>query len=144
MHRAEQIMQAVETALMGLTTTGTNVKRARVYKLTDEDLPALSINMGADDIADENNMAFIDRSLAIEVVAHVKANDAIDTTLNKIRREVHQALYADYTLGQSFVIDTVLNGDDSPEFNGELEKPVASQRLNYIVMYRHSVADPGA
>ena len=143
-HRAETIMVAVEAVLTGLTTTGARVKRARAYELADADLPGLTINMGQDEIVEDGNMAFIDRQLNIEIIAFVKGNSAIDTTLNKIRREVHIALYADRTLGESFVIDTASNGDDAPEVSGNLEQPAASQKLNYIVAYRHSVTDPGA
>ena len=93
---------------------------------------------------DVGNMQVFDRNLAIEVIAHVKDSTSLDATLNKIRREVHVAMYADHTLGQSFVIAAVAAGDDKPEKNGDLEKPVAKQTLNYIVQYRHSVANPGA
>ena len=145
-HRAEQIMAAVETILTGLTTTGTNVERSRIYEIPAGIDAALSIQMGADEINDDGNMAFIDRLLNIEVIAHVKATSAIDTTLNLIRREVHVAMYADRRLGlgESIVIDTVVNDDGAPELSDRLEKPVALQTLNYIVRYRHSVADPGA
>lgn len=141
-HKAEQILGAVTTALTGLTTTGSNVQRARVYEVPDGVDQALSIQMGADELLEEGNMAYIDRLLNIEVVAHAKAGTGVDTTLNQIRAEVHQALYTDRTQGLGFVINTYCNGDDAPEFSGEADSPVARQVLNYVVHYRHAVADP--
>lgn len=143
MHRAETILQAVETALTGLATTGTNVQRARVR--TVETPPALSIEMGSDDIAfDRSSYPRVERDLNVQVIAHVKNNTSIDSDLNQIRAEVYTALITDRTLGLTFVTDTESIGDDEPEITGEGEKVNARQQLNFVVKYRHSWSDAEA
>ena len=143
MHRAELIMQEVLANITGLTTTGANVERSRVYKI--DALPALTLEQGEDAVADEStNMAFIDRLLSIRIVAHAKAVSDFDQVLNTIREEVYIALMADRTQGLGFVIDTMPMGDDEPEFSADSEKPVGKQVINFAIHYRHSVTNPGA
>lgn len=137
MHRAETIMQAVVTTLTGLTTTAARVERGRVR--TVETCPALTIEMGGDDvIPDRSSYPKLHRDLNIKILAHVKNNTSPDTDLNQIRAEVHAAMVADRTLGQTFVIDVECIGDDEPEISGEGEKITAVQQMNYVVKYRHS------
>ena len=142
-HRAETLMVAVEAALANLATTETRVERTRVR--TVEIAPALTIEQGGDDVNDEQSAyPNIARELNVKIIAHVKANDAMDTQLNLIRQEVYVALMADTTQGEAFVTDTFLLSDDEPEFSGEADQPVGRQQMNYVIQYRHSWTDPGA
>ena len=143
MHRAESIMSAVETAIIGLTTTGTRVVRARVR--TVETAPALSLEQGADDVNPElSNYPKIARELNVKIISHVKDNDTADSDLNLIREEVYSAMMADRKLGLSYVVDTDLIGDDEPEFTGDADQVSGRQQMNFVVKYRHSWTDAGA
>ena len=143
MHSAESIMSAVETAIIGLTTTGTRVVRARVR--TVETAPALSLEQGADDVNPElSNYPKIARELNVKIISHVKDNDTADSDLNLIREEVYSAMMADRTLGLSYVVDTDLIGDDEPEFTGDADQVSGRQQMNFVVKYRHSWTDAGA
>ena len=51
-HRAEQILAAVQTAVTGLASTGTNVDRGRADDIPAEKCPALRVAMGADNLLD--------------------------------------------------------------------------------------------
>ena len=142
-HRSETLMAAVLSTLTGLTTTGTLVERTRVR--TVETAPALTIEMGADDVNEEQSAyPNIARELNVKIIAHVKKNSAMDTQLNLIRQEVYVALMADTTQGQTFVTDTFLISDDEPEFTGDADQIVGRQQINFVIQYRHSWTDPGA
>jgi len=145
--RVEQIMVAVLANLTGLATTGANVFRGRVYGLQDTEVPALTIYQGADTPLGDyglENYAFIDSELTIKVTAHVKTADQAETELNKIRREVHVALMADYQQGLSFVITTIPQGATEPLLLSDGETPTATMDMYWRVQYRSSQTDPGA
>lgn len=137
MHRAETIMDQVVASVTGLATTGTRVVRARVR--TVETAPALSVEMGGDDVApDRSAWPRIERELNVQIIIHVKNNTEPDSDLNQIRAEVYAAMMADRTLGQTFVMDVDPIGDNEPEITGEGEKVTARQQMNFVVKYRHS------
>lgn len=144
-HRAEQIMDAVVTAVTGLTTTGANVQRGRVYPVDEAALPALSVYMSADEPLDgedgQSVFGYVDSELTVRVEAHVKGSANIDQTLNQIRAEVYQALLADYQLGLAFVQQIIWRGADEPELDAADQK-VGRQAFNWAVRYRHSAGDP--
>ena len=147
-NRAEEIMAAVTTNLTGLTTTGSNVYRGRIYALSDDELPALSIYQGPDDVLSElgtNTFNYVDRDLTVRVEAHVKTNlQLVDTLLNLISREVYVAMMADYTQGKSYVFTTIASGNAEPTISSEGEQPTAMMTMSFIVRYRHSYSDMGA
>ena len=145
--RAEQIMMAVESTLTGLTTTGANVFRGRVHGLEATEVPALALYQGVDTPLGEegfSNLAYLDSELLVKVTAHVKSSSQTETILNKIRREVHVALMADYTQGLSFVLQTLPRGTAEPLLLGGGETPTASMDMYWGIQYRSSISDPGA
>lgn len=136
-------MVAIEAAITGLATTGPNVVRGKVR--TVETPPALSLEMGADDVNPEtSSFPRKHRELNVKVFSFVKQNDNPDTLLNTIRSEVYAAIMADTTLGLQYVIDVDLIGDDEPELSGEADQITGRQQMNYVVSYRHSWTDAGA
>ena len=144
-HRAETILDAVETTLTGLTTTGVNVQRGILYELVN--VPALIIEKGTDNTLGEqgsNNLSFIDRELNVKVTAVVEVNSNQETALNIVGSEVYAALLADYTLGLSFVANCWLLSDSEPFINTSGQTPVATMEMNYSIQYRHSATDTGA
>lgn len=142
-HRAEEIMAAVTTTVTGLTTTGDRVERGRVRNV--ETAPALSVEMGADDVNPERSTyPKIARDLNIKIFIYVKRNSSPDTQLNLIREEVFAAIMADTTLGLIFVTDTESIGDDEPELTGESEQITGKQQMNFVVKYTHSWTNAGA
>ena len=130
-------MEAVEAAITGLITTSTRVVRSRVR--TVENAPALSLEMGADDVNMEaSNYPRLHRDLNVKIIAHVKNNDIYESQLNTIRAEVFAAIMAAPQLGLEYVVDTDLIGDDEPEFTGDADQITGRQQMNFIVKYRHS------
>ena len=145
-HKAEQILVTVTDLLAGLDTTGDSVRRSRVYDWSDDELPGISVFMGADNPADNEarNIGFYDWVLQVRIEAACKSFNysGIDTTLNAIRAEVTAALMLDHKMGLDFVIDTIEQGSDEPELTGEGEKPAARQVFTFTVKYRRSLGDP--
>ena len=141
-HRAETILEAVQTSLTGLNTTAARVQRARIWPV--EQCPALSIEKGEElPMQNGRSLAHLDRQLEIVVTAYVKANlSNPETALNQIAAEVYTALFTDVTQGLNFVIDTIWQGDARPDFSSETDSRSAIMRMTYVVQYRHSINSP--
>ena len=136
--RTEEILDKVITALTGLTTTGTNVKRAQVYNSSDDELPGLAVYMGQDVLIDELQNSFLDWELTLIVESRVKSRNQVDEILNTIRGEVHVALMATPRFSLTFVHDTKPVSANEPELSGDGDQPIATQRLEYAITYRTS------
>ena len=136
-------MTTILATLTGLTTTGANVFRGRVYALEDTEVPALTIYQGADTPLGDygpNNFSVMDMELAVRVTAHVKsASTQVETLLNTIRSEVHTAMMADYRLGLSYVQTTIPDGAAEPDESGIGEQPTATMNMNWLIRYRSDV-----
>lgn len=144
-HKDEQVMDAVVAVVTGLTSTGVNVKRGRVYPHDDSALPALSVYMGPSEPVGDPNAQYQDRMLDVRVEAFAKeSTDTLDQTLNQIKKEVYIAMQATPTLGLGFVFDTTWSGDTEPDLQDGSNKPTGSVVMNYRVHYRHSYTDPSA
>ena len=144
-HRDEQILDAVVTTVIDLTTTGSNVVRGRVYPTDDSELPALSVYMGASNPVGDPNSSFQDRMLEVRIEATAKEPTAtLDQTLNAIKKEVYAAMMASPTKSMAFVVDTIWNGDGEPDLQDGSNKPTGSVVMNYTIHYRHSYSDASA
>jgi hypothetical protein len=143
MHRAEQIMAAVVTALSGLTTTGANVERGRVYPLDANVSNALSVYQGAETVLTQSYQ-HVDAELRINIETHVRAPTVtLEGRLNQIRKEVTIALLSVHPpLNLAFCLDLREGDADQPELNGDGDRRTGSQRLEWIVTYRRSRTDP--
>jgi len=145
LHRAEQIVAAMQALVTGLATTGTRVDRGRGEPIAEGNTPALRVAMGADTIVEPWVQQLLDSDLDVTVEAFVHDSAAnVETLLNQIRKEVNIALVADYTLGLAFVLAIVELGATRPQVSGDLAKPAAAMELQYRVKYRRSRLDPSA
>jgi hypothetical protein len=144
-HRAESIVVAVVAKVTGLTTTGTNVFRGRVYALADTSLPALCVYLGEDRILGQYSQAKFDSELTVNIEAVVKTSSTqVDTVLNQIREQVTIALQADYTQGLAYLLNTLEGDAAAPELSGDGEQQSAALKLEWKFHYRRARTDPGA
>lgn len=144
-HKREQILDAIVAAVTGLVTTGTNVKRARVYSEKDTALPSISVYQGGDSPQDDSPFDRIDSHLTVITQYRVKtSSQQVDELLNQIDVEVTKALQADHTLGLAFVFDIEEGEADEPDLDNESSKPTASMRKSWTVKYQRSRTDPEA
>lgn len=101
-HVVQQAIDAFATAVTGLTTTGVNVFKDRVYNLASTDLPALRIFDDDEDVQNEDitSLPYMQRRIiSLTVEAVVQENNTLDVKLNTIRKEVELAISANSTLG---------------------------------------------
>ena len=144
-HRAEQITNAFTTTLTGLTSTGANVIRDRIFTFDTSLLPALSIYQGDDTPLpyEYRNFSLDDFLLTIHVDIYAQGTTAIPVsqTLNQVRKEIIIAIQADYTLGLSFVIDTEEGTAFRPLIE-HIDKVNAVQTMDFNIKYRRSRTDP--
>ena len=137
-HLAETILDTVETLLTGLATTGTNVKRARVWPV--DTLPAISIFKSDDIRSDQDSLddGFLVREMIVNITIHVRTADNLETVLNQVAAEIFAAMSADKTLGISAVFDTQLIGENEPLIEDTQDLPVASMVSGWLITYQHT------
>ncbi len=144
-HRAEQVMDAFTSLVMGLATTGANVVRDRVYDVPNDVDAALSIYIGSDEPIEESPWPYIDSLLTIYADINVRINSdvVVSQWLNLIRKEMVVAIMVDVTIGLSFVHEIEESIANAPDMSHG-EQPVAVQRTEWTVKYRRSITDPSA
>ena len=135
-HVRQQIRDDIVTTLTGLTTTGSNVFRSRIFPLEQTNLPALCIYTKSE--ASEYDTIGLPRSvnriLDVAVEAYVKGVSNYDNTLDTIAVEVEEAIAADVTLG-GLAKDAQITAFEA-DFAGDGEQPVAVGRFTVTVEYR--------
>jgi hypothetical protein len=146
-HVAKQLLDAVIAAVTGLTSTGANVFKNRPdgRPLRSTELPGLLVYLGGEDVqlADVGG-SITQRTQRIRIGLRVKSTEGSDDTLCTIRAEVEAALFARLAVGPPMgtkPIQLVYDGMDDPEFEGDIEQPVAAAELKYSAMLFTSAAD---
>ena len=101
MSTRKNIRDNIVTALTGLTTTGSNVFRSRVYPLDQSSLPGLCIFTQSDDAEYQTigTSRTVRHLLTVSVEAYVRQSANYDNTLDTIQDEVDAALAVDRTRG---------------------------------------------
>ena len=140
-HVRKQIRDAIVTAVTGLTTTGSNVFRSRIYPLEQTKLPGLCVFTRSEAV--EFDTLTISRSISrvldVMIEAYVSATANYDNTLDQIAVEVEEAIAADVTLG-GLTKDVQVTAFEA-DFSGDGEQPVAVGRVTVTVQYRTAEND---
>lgn len=146
--RSQAIFNAIVAAVTGLTTTEDRVYPNRVYAIPNDEITALTVLTGPDELLNDNYSVegFIDREFTVTVRIHVKATETdLENQVLQIEREIWVALMAEpRTLGLSYVHQIFPSGRDNPDLDDQGEKPTLTADTVWRVHYRHSVIDPGA
>lgn len=135
-HVRQQIRDDIVTTLTGLTTTGSNVFRSRIFPLEETNLPALCIYTKSE-TSEYDTIGLprsVNRVLDVAVEAYVKGVSNYDNTLDTIAVEVEEAIAADITLG-GVAKDAQITAFEA-DFAGDGEQPVAVGRFTVTVEYR--------
>lgn len=140
-HVRKQIRDAIVTAVTGLTTTGSNVFRSRLYPLETTKLPGLCIFTRSEAVEfDTLTMSrSINRVLDVIIEGYVSATANYDNTLDQIAVEVEEALAADATLG-GLAKDLQVTAFEA-DFSADGDQPVAVGRFTVTVQYRTAEND---
>jgi len=124
------------TTLTGLTTTGSNVFRSRIFPLEETNLPALCIYTKSE-TSEYDTIGLprsVNRVLDVAVEAYVKGVSNYDNTLDTIAVQMEEAIAADITLG-NLAKDAQITAFEA-DFAGDGEQPVAVGRFTVTVEYR--------
>ena len=86
-HVRQSLRDNVVTAVTGLSTTGSNVFRSRVYPLGTNKLPALCVYTDSETVefTRHDRVRDIDRTVDIVIEAYVRAESNYDTSLETPR-----------------------------------------------------------
>lgn len=142
MHKAQLIINEINTRLSTLIDSGVVVEVMKNRVDVPDELPAIAIRMGSDE-PESQNASFIDSNLIINTDVYVitTAQNLDEATL-AIRLEVHKKLMATYNLGFDFVTQITPLGQSEPDYNGDGEQYAGATRLSWRVSYRSNVLDP--
>lgn len=140
-HVRKSIRDDIVTSVTGLSTTGSNVFRTRVYPLEHGDLPGVcvySLNETSE-VDTLSSTRSLERLSEIVVEGYVRAVSNYDDTLDAISAEVEAALASDVTRGGN-AKDTNLISTEF-EYSDEGDRPIGMVRLTYSVTYRTAIND---
>jgi hypothetical protein len=143
-HIRTQIRDRVATACTGLSTTGTNVFKARARRLGDAKLPALVIYTESEQIPGDltsGNIGSRTFTRVIDLVVEGYAKDTanVDTTLDTIAKEVETAVAGvtiDDTLHDIEPVET------EKELNGDGEQIVGVVKVTFRAWTRTAEGVP--
>lgn len=142
-HVRKQIRDAIKVKLTGLASTASNVFADRVYKMGDEELPAINI-MSELEQNQAESIGFPrlqSRDFNVSINGYAKSNSNLDDVLDQICLEVETALAADISLG-GLCKDLQLIST-TPFFDGEGEKPRGAINMLWLASYRVVETAPG-
>jgi len=143
-HKREQIIDAVITALNALVpATVDEVGRGRVAPFTATINKAITVYQGADVPEDNESWHVIYSVLTVFIDIHVKtSSEQIDDVINSIRKTLSITMWADYTLGLSFIADMNEGEVDKPEIDRASEKVTGIARSSWTFKYSRNRTDP--
>lgn len=143
-HARKVIRDQIKTSLTGLSTTGSNVTTGRSYPVAVDDLPALFVYSGPEEILRETLTYPRDLertfTVMIEAVDDDKSSATAEDTMDTILKEVEVALGADPTLS-SKARDSYLQSVEVLR-QGDQERTVIIMRMEYVCIYRTKETAP--
>ena len=140
-HVRQSIRDNVVTATTGLSTTGSNVFRTRVYPLESGNLPGLCVYANAE-VSEVDTLAStrgLERTVDIVVDAYVRAIANYDTSLDTICGEVEAALATGVTRGGNAKETNLVSTDI--EYSDDGDRPIGMARMTFAVVYRTAIND---
>ena len=141
MHKSIVIRDRVASLLEPLETNAT-VREITKGARNANNYPSISVLIGSDDVANKNS-AFINWELTVYTDIFIASKDEdVDALTQGVRKEIHKALLADYTLGLDFVTEVDPLGQQDPKHSDDSDVYTSFTRVAWLVRYRTSVADP--
>lgn len=134
-HVRQSIRDNVATTVTGLSTTGSNVYKTRLFPLGTSKLPGLCVYT-RNEVTTNSTIKpprTQVRNLNVTVEAYVKGTTNIDNTLDTIAVEIEHALAADPTRG-GYAKDTRVTGFEV-DYDGEGDQSVGVARFTIAVDY---------
>ena len=142
-HARKQIRDAVETAMTGLTTTGSNVSVTRAWPHEAANVPAWHIRTdseAADPEMESQNAVYRELTLRLTGIARA-SDDTLDDTLDTMAAEAEAVLGAN-NLGGLVLSLRLMNTEF--EYSREGDKPIGTIDMEWLAEYRTAANDPTA
>lgn len=135
MHIRQAIRDNIATTLTGLTLTGDNVYKTRVYPMIQSLTYGIIIYSEAEDVSyiTMRRPRTQERIVSFKIEVYVKTNQNFDDKMDNIMAEIEEALYTDASRG-GYAIDTTIS-DFQSDFNGDGELPIGVGDLSVKVKY---------
>lgn len=137
-HVRKRIRASLKTLLTGLTTTSANCFASRLTPLADNELPAVLVDtLEAGEIRAGSiggSARLLERALPVTVSVAVKESDGYQDKLDQIYKEIEVAIAGDNTLG-GLAKYVQPSGEPAVELSGDGEKPIATGRMTFEVLY---------
>jgi hypothetical protein len=135
-HMRDQILAAVNTALTGLTTTGSRVYLDQDNPLEDGELPGLTILQAGEstEVQTMPRPRLMQAVFDVDVSAYVKRTHAqgdARKTINTICKEVQIAMSTAALAGAKYA--TLVQTDF--QLSGDAENPVAMATMRWQILY---------
>lgn len=140
-HVRKQIRDRIASVLSSnVSLVKRRVYATRVYPLTEDNLPAITVYAGSE-VSSRLNMGLNDlnRSLSIDVDIYVRVTKSFDDDVDKIAVQVEEAIANDFTVN-GLAKEAVLTGTDI-QFSGDAEQPVGVAKLTFTVRYVTALTD---
>jgi hypothetical protein len=140
-HVRKQIRDRIASVLSSnVSLVKRRVYASRVYPLTEDNLPAITVYTGSE-VSNRLNMGLKDlnRSLSIDVDLYVRVTKTFDDDVDKIAVQVEEAIANDFTVN-GLAKEAVLTGTDI-QFSGDAEQPVGVAKLTFTVRYVTALTD---
>lgn len=148
-HVREQIMSRWVALVTNLATTGANVYRLRARPMATEKVPpkggALNVVQGADVNTNpddgQTEWPFEHRRLEVMTEVRVRGTGTVEQLINRIEKEVIQAIQADHTLNVPGVERTIFISTSEPIVEEGAERNMLAV-ITHAVDYRTLITDP--
>jgi hypothetical protein len=143
-HARQQIRERFITLLTGLTTTGSNVFKGRVYPHGSDNVPGWNVRNGADRLVPDQDTLGKRQMYEFQCLFEGRSKPAygteLDDQLDTMAAEAQAIIMADPTLGD-LVMHCELTDTEFDTF-GSQERPVGIIRQRWAVRYFIFAEDP--
>lgn len=144
-HITEDILNAVQSVLSNLDTSGQNIFRARVRPFADSELPAIVVYQDRD-TPDFSNISlfkiYSNLEFIVKTFCKTLQYSDVESTLSQMRLEICRALRKDYMLGLKIIVDLVEMEARAPQLFGEGDTVIGTQELRWSAQYMRSRDNP--
>lgn len=140
-HVRKQIRDRIASVVStGATLVSGRVYTTRVYPLTADSLPAITVYTGSEASALQTvGLKTTSRQLQIAVDIYVRATATTDDDVDAIAVQVEEAIANDFSVN-GLAKSAVLTSTDI-DFSGETEQPIGIARLTFSVIYITAIND---
>jgi len=140
-HIRKQIRDRIASNVTaGATLVKRRVYTTRVYPLSSENMPAVTVYTGAESSALQTIGArTLMRNLDVAVDIYVRATTNTDDDVDAIAVQIEESIANDFTVN-GLAKSVILTGTDM-DFSGDGEQPIGIARLTFSVSYITAIND---